>query len=57
MSEHPTKETITLEQHRKILYEIRARVGAVSLYQEHEYEQIAADLDAIVEWIDEMRGA
>lgn len=49
--------TITLEQHRKVLYEIRARIGVVALYQEHEYEQIVDDLDSIVEWLDEMRAA
>lgn len=52
-------QNITLEQHRRILFEIRTKVAAVNLdlgcYQDPDHT--GEELDAVCEWIDQLRGA
>lgn len=50
------EQTITLAQHRKILYEIRVKVGVAAMLEDQDPAWICSHLDAIVEWIDELRG-
>ncbi len=52
-----SRTTITLEQHRRLLYEIRCKIAVAAMQEDQDPADICSDLDAIVEWIDELRSA